>query len=105
VSDAEPNRLLPAVRGDLLLKLGRRAEAKAEPEKAALMATNAPERDLLPEPPFAPLERPAGDAAGAAAHAADRHAGRASPPRDVCVPAVEVALDDKNPQVRERGPW
>jgi predicted RNA polymerase sigma factor len=39
--------LLPAVRGDLLLKLGRRAEAKAELEKAARMATNVRERDLL----------------------------------------------------------
>jgi RNA polymerase sigma factor (sigma-70 family) len=39
--------LLPAVRGDLLLKLGRRAEARAELEKAARMATNARERDLL----------------------------------------------------------
>ena len=39
--------LLPAVRGDLLLKLGRRAEAKAELEKAAGMAANARERDLL----------------------------------------------------------
>jgi RNA polymerase sigma factor (sigma-70 family) len=39
--------LLPAVRGDLLLKLGRRAEARAEIEKAAGMATNARERELL----------------------------------------------------------
>ncbi len=39
--------LLPTVRGDLLLKLGRRAEAKAELEKAVRMATNARERDLL----------------------------------------------------------
>jgi predicted RNA polymerase sigma factor len=39
--------LLPAVRGDLLLKLGRRAEAKAELEKAARMAANARERELL----------------------------------------------------------
>lgn len=39
--------LLPAVRGDLLSKLGRRAEAKAELERAAAMATNARERDLL----------------------------------------------------------
>jgi len=39
--------LLPAVRGDLLLKLGRRAEAKAELEKAAHMTTNARERNLL----------------------------------------------------------
>jgi RNA polymerase sigma factor (sigma-70 family) len=39
--------LLPTVRGDLLLKLNRRAEARAELEKAAVMATNARERDLL----------------------------------------------------------
>jgi RNA polymerase sigma factor (sigma-70 family) len=39
--------LLPAVRADLLLRLGRRAEAKAELEKAAGMATNARERELL----------------------------------------------------------
>lgn len=39
--------LLPAVRGDLLSKLGRRAEARAELEKAADQATNARERDLL----------------------------------------------------------
>ena len=39
--------LLPAVRGDLLAKLGRRAEARAEMEKAARMATNIRERDIL----------------------------------------------------------
>lgn len=39
--------LLPAVRGDLLLKLGRRAEAKREIERAAGLARNARERDLL----------------------------------------------------------
>jgi RNA polymerase sigma-70 factor (ECF subfamily) len=39
--------LLPAVRGDLLLKLGRGAKARAEIEKAAGMATNARERELL----------------------------------------------------------
>jgi RNA polymerase sigma-70 factor, ECF subfamily len=39
--------LLPAVRGDLLLRLGQRAEAGAEFEKAAGLATNARERDLL----------------------------------------------------------
>jgi RNA polymerase sigma-70 factor (ECF subfamily) len=39
--------LLPAVRGDLLLRLGRRAEAKAEIERAAGLATNARERELL----------------------------------------------------------
>jgi predicted RNA polymerase sigma factor len=39
--------LLPAVRGDLLLKLGRKTEAKAELEDAARLATNTRERDLL----------------------------------------------------------
>lgn len=39
--------LLPAVRGDLLLKLGRGVEARGEFEKAAQMANNARERDLL----------------------------------------------------------
>lgn len=39
--------LLPAVRGDLLLKLGRRTEAKLELERAARMTQNARERELL----------------------------------------------------------
>jgi len=39
--------LLPAVRGDLLAKLGRRDEARAEFERAAGMAQNARERTLL----------------------------------------------------------
>jgi RNA polymerase sigma factor (sigma-70 family) len=39
--------LLPTVRGDLLLKLGRIADAKSELEKAARMATNTRERNLL----------------------------------------------------------
>ena len=39
--------LLPAVRADLLLKLGRSGEAKVELEKAARLATNARERGLL----------------------------------------------------------
>jgi predicted RNA polymerase sigma factor len=39
--------LLPSVRGDLLLKLGRRTEAKAEIEKAARMTSNPRERELL----------------------------------------------------------
>jgi predicted RNA polymerase sigma factor len=38
---------LPSVRGDLLEKLGRRAEAGAEFARAAAMATNARERALL----------------------------------------------------------
>ncbi len=39
--------LLPAVRGDLLEKLGRRAEAKAEFKLAASMTRNTRERDIL----------------------------------------------------------
>jgi RNA polymerase sigma factor (sigma-70 family) len=39
--------LLPSVRGDLLVKLGRRDEAREEFERAAGMAQNARERDLL----------------------------------------------------------
>jgi RNA polymerase sigma factor (sigma-70 family) len=38
---------LPSVRGDLLARLGRRDEARAEFERAAAMARNARERDLL----------------------------------------------------------
>jgi RNA polymerase sigma factor (sigma-70 family) len=41
--------LLPSVRGDLLRKLGRRAEARAELERAAAMTKNARERALLLE--------------------------------------------------------
>jgi len=39
--------LLPSVRGDLLGKLGRGAEASAEFERAAALTRNARERDLL----------------------------------------------------------
>ncbi len=50
---AEPSlaayHLLPSVRGDLLLKLGRLAEARAELERAAGLTRNARERDLLLE--------------------------------------------------------
>jgi predicted RNA polymerase sigma factor len=41
--------LLPSVRGDLLLKLGRAAEARAEFERAAELAGTAPERELSAE--------------------------------------------------------
>jgi predicted RNA polymerase sigma factor len=48
---AEPSlklyHLLPAVRGDLLRKLGRSAEARAEFERAASLTQNVRERDLL----------------------------------------------------------
>jgi RNA polymerase sigma factor (sigma-70 family) len=39
--------LLPSVRGDLLAKLGRHVEAQAEFERAASLANNARERELL----------------------------------------------------------
>nr|WP_243714790.1 RNA polymerase sigma factor [Actinomadura bangladeshensis] len=54
--------LLPSVRGDLLERLGRREEARAEFERAATLTHNAPERRTLqsraaalttPEPPTA----------------------------------------------------
>jgi RNA polymerase sigma factor (sigma-70 family) len=50
---AEPSlegyHLLPTVRGDLLFKLGRFAEARPEFERAAALTRNARERDLLLE--------------------------------------------------------
>jgi predicted RNA polymerase sigma factor len=50
---AEPSlqayHLLPSVRGDLLAKLGRFAEARAEFERAASLTRNARERTLLLE--------------------------------------------------------
>jgi len=39
--------LLPAVRADLLYKLGRRPEARGEFERAAALTRNTRERDLL----------------------------------------------------------
>jgi RNA polymerase sigma factor (sigma-70 family) len=51
--------LLPSVRGDLLSKLGRIDEARAEFERAASLTQNARERDLL-------LERAAASARGSA---------------------------------------
>jgi RNA polymerase sigma factor (sigma-70 family) len=48
---AEPSlksyHLLPAVRGDLLRKLGRSEEARAEFERAASLTENVPEREFL----------------------------------------------------------
>ena len=45
----ENYHLLPSVRGDLLVKLGRNDEAKEEFERAASLTRNARERDLLLE--------------------------------------------------------
>jgi len=39
--------LLPSVRGDLLARLGRAAEARVEFERAAALTNNSRERDLL----------------------------------------------------------
>jgi len=39
--------LLPSVRGDLLVKLGRLDEARVELERAASLTRNARERELL----------------------------------------------------------
>jgi predicted RNA polymerase sigma factor len=45
----ESYHLLPSVRGDLLFKLGRADEARAEFERAASLTRNARERELLLE--------------------------------------------------------
>jgi predicted RNA polymerase sigma factor len=45
----ERYHLLPSVRGDLLTKLGRFEEARAELERAASLTRNARERELLLE--------------------------------------------------------
>jgi RNA polymerase sigma-70 factor, ECF subfamily len=47
VAALEQYHLLPSVRGDLLLKVGRANEARAEFERAAALTRNARERDLL----------------------------------------------------------
>jgi predicted RNA polymerase sigma factor len=52
----ESYHLLPAVRGDLLEKLGRRAEARAEFEKAAGLAQNQRERTLMQQRARATLD-------------------------------------------------
>jgi predicted RNA polymerase sigma factor len=41
------SHLLPGVRGELLTRLGRTAEARAELELAARLCRNAPERAVL----------------------------------------------------------
>jgi predicted RNA polymerase sigma factor len=51
--------LLPSVRGDLLAKLGRIDEARAEFERAASLTQNARERDLLRSRAAAMLDGPA----------------------------------------------
>ena len=64
---AEPSlrnyHLLPGVRGDLLMKLGRRAEARVEFELAASLTRNARERALMLERAAACTDGPAAAAA------------------------------------------
>ena len=48
-SSLEDYHLLPSVRGDLLARLGRQGEARAEFERAASLTRNARERELLQE--------------------------------------------------------
>jgi predicted RNA polymerase sigma factor len=75
---AEPSlrdyHLLPSVRGDLLMKLGRAAEARAEFERAAALARNAPERDLMASRAHAAAQQ------AAAQQAAAQQAGEADLP-------------------------
>jgi predicted RNA polymerase sigma factor len=52
--------LLPSVRGDLLAKLGRHAEAAGEFRRAAGMTRNERERKLLEDRAKAAAARPAG---------------------------------------------
>jgi predicted RNA polymerase sigma factor len=59
----EEYHLLPAVRGDLLTKLGRHEEARHEFERAASLTRNARERELL-------LQRAASSGPNRAAHSA-----------------------------------
>jgi predicted RNA polymerase sigma factor len=47
----------PSVRGDLLEKFGRYAEARTEFERAAVLATNAREQELLKARAWACAER------------------------------------------------
>jgi RNA polymerase sigma factor (sigma-70 family) len=64
---AEPSlrsyHLLPSVRGDLLMKLGRPAEAQAEFERAAELTSNIPERELSAERARAAASQAVGDQA------------------------------------------
>ena len=64
--------LLPSVRGDLLAKLGRPAEARAEFQRAAALTRNGAERTVL-------LRRAAECGAAASHDHADRHGGMPAP--------------------------
>jgi predicted RNA polymerase sigma factor len=47
IAGLDDSYLLPSVRGELLVRMGRRAEAAAEFDTAAELASNGPERDVL----------------------------------------------------------
>ncbi len=65
---AEPSlrdyHLLPSVRGDLLMKLGRAAEARAEFRRAGELTANARERELSRQRARSAAERDGGDPPG-----------------------------------------
>ena len=71
--------LLPGVRGDLLAKLGRLDEARAELERAAALARNARERELL-------LERAAACAPTSSSSRRPTDVTLPSPPGPTCSP-------------------
>jgi len=75
--------LLPSVRGDLLAKLGRPAEARAEFERAAGLTANERERDLLLAGPRSVRER---------RHRPARLLGLAAGPQAGLKPGLRVAL-------------
>jgi len=60
VASLKDYHLLPSVRGDLLVKLGRTDEARVEFERAASLTRNARERELLLNRAAACLSREAG---------------------------------------------
>ena len=64
--------LLPSVRGDLLRKLGRLDEARAEFERAASLTQNVRERELLQERARASIDRGQGSAGAARAATEER---------------------------------
>jgi hypothetical protein len=68
---------LPSVRGDLLRKLGRFDEARAEFERAGSLTRNARERELLRERAWPAQCRPSrGDESGSSSALHAFHASR-----------------------------
>ncbi len=65
--------LLPSVRGDLLMKLGRTQEAKAEFERAGQLTANARERELSRQRAAAAAGEPDANRAGSDSRPGSRH--------------------------------